>query len=111
MDLRKTNSHPRSRSRPFLKWPGGKRWLTRYILDLLEGSSYGTYFEPFLGGGALFFALQPEKSVLSDINGDLINTYVQVRHKPHELIRRLKELPVDKQAYDDLRSLVPERHI
>src|ERR1035437_1801307 len=98
-------------AKPFLKWPGGKRWLTRHLLGLLDGCSYRRYFEPFLGGGALFFALQPEMAVLSDVNSDLINVYVQVRYRPHELIRRLKELPVDKATYDRFRSANPRLRV
>ncbi len=93
-----------SRIKPFLKWPGGKRWLTRHIVDLLDGCQFRTYFEPFLGGGALFFALQPKRAILSDVNSDLINTYVQVRCRPQELIERLKQLPVDELTYQNLRN-------
>jgi len=100
-----------NRARPFLKWPGGKRWLTRYLPDLLKGRTYTTYFEPFLGGGALFFALEPPRAVLSDINGDLINTYIQVRHRPHQLVRRLKALPVNNTTYDRFRNLSPKRQV
>jgi DNA adenine methylase len=96
-------------AKPFLKWPGGKRWLTQRLLDLLNGCRYRTYFEPFLGGGALFFALEPERAVLSDINGDLMNTYLQVKQRPNQIIRRLKELPVDRPTYDHFRRLSPQR--
>lgn len=59
---------------PFLKWPGGKRWLVASYGDLIP-ASYKTYYEPFLGSGAMFFYLKPDRAVLSDINEDLINTY------------------------------------
>jgi DNA adenine methylase len=55
---------------PPLKWAGGKRWFVANHLNLLP-SSYDTYFEPFMGSGALFFGLQPAKSVLSDVNDEL----------------------------------------
>lgn len=100
-----------SDSKPFLKWPGGKRWLAGYILNLLDGYPFVTYFEPFLGGGALFFALQPKLAMLSDINPDLINTYIQVRYRPHLLIQRLQQLPVDKATYDRLRRDNPKRRL
>jgi hypothetical protein len=58
---------------PFLKWPGGKRWLVPWLLDFIGERQFNRYYEPFLGGGALFFALRPRKSVLSDVNPDLIN--------------------------------------
>jgi DNA adenine methylase len=64
---------------PFLKWPGGKRWLVPKLVKIIGEYEHVTYREPFLGGGALFFALRPKRSVLSDINEDLINTYQQVK--------------------------------
>lgn len=59
---------------PFLKWPGGKRWLVSQYSDLLP-RGFQRYFEPFLGGGAVFFYLSPKQPILSDTNGELINTY------------------------------------
>lgn len=94
--------------KPFLKWPGGKRWLVPEIKRLLEGRSFNRYFEPFLGGGAVFFGLRPERAFLSDINEDLINTYRQVRDRPVELQDRLREIPVDKETYLSVRATVPE---
>lgn len=66
------------RPAPFLKWAGGKRWLAASPYLLLP-ESYKRYIEPFLGGGAMFFRLQPEEAILSDINSKLVNAYVQVR--------------------------------
>ena len=58
---------PAIQAKPVLKWAGGK---TQMLSDLLPKvpSSYGRYIEPFLGGGAMFFALQPEKAVIADSN-------------------------------------------
>jgi DNA adenine methylase len=67
---------------PFLKWAGGKRWLASTFGDLLPRHLDG-YFEPFLGGGALFFSLAPEKAVLSDLNERLIACYAQIKTDPH----------------------------
>ncbi len=67
--------------RPFLKWAGGKRWLAPYLTDLLNEVE-GRYIEPFVGGGAIFFALAPRLAILSDINERLIDTYRCVREKP-----------------------------
>lgn len=65
---------------PFLKWAGGKRWLTSCAEELLpEPNSFNNYIEPFLGGGAVFFHLIPERGILSDINKDLITTYTVIR--------------------------------
>ena len=102
---------PSKPTKPFLKWPGGKRWLTSHILGLLDGCQFRRYFEPFLGGGALFFAFEPRNAVLSDINGDLINTYIQVRRRPLELIACLRQLPVNEATYRSLRNENPKRSI
>lgn len=79
-------------AKPFLKWAGGK---TALLPELLKAApkQIETYYEPFLGGGALFFALQAEgrfkNAVLSDSNRELINAYVQVRDNVEGLIRAL----------------------
>lgn len=59
---------------PFLKWAGGKRWLVTRHPELFP-KKFNRYIEPFVGSGAVFFHLQPSKSILADINGDLIDTY------------------------------------
>lgn len=59
---------------PFLKWPGGKRWFIHNHRELLP-NSYTRYIEPFLGGGAVFFHLQPDNALLGDINPDLVAAY------------------------------------
>jgi DNA adenine methylase len=63
---------------PFLKWAGGKRWLADKVLELVP-RNIGTYYEPFLGSGAIYFSLRPDSAVLSDLNGDLINAYASIR--------------------------------
>jgi DNA adenine methylase len=77
-----------STPRPFLKWVGGKGQLLSQLLPLLP-TTWGTYHEPFLGGGALFFSLQPGRSVLSDVNPALVNVYRIVRDRPDALIELL----------------------
>jgi DNA adenine methylase len=91
-----------------LKWPGGKRWLVPELVKIIEGHDYGTYREPFLGGGALFFALRPKQSVLSDINSDLINTYRQVKYKTPELLEQLRSIPIDQVTYQHFRESHPK---
>jgi DNA adenine methylase len=93
----------RSVALPFLKWPGGKRWLVSNLLREIGSFQSENYFEPFLGGGALFFALQPKFSVLSDINPELINAYEQVKKNPEQLVRRLRALPVNPKTYEAFR--------
>lgn len=69
---------------PFLKWAGGKRWLfTDAFLKALP--SFDRYVEPFLGGGAGYFAVKPSRALLSDLNPELIQVYQVVRDQPSEL--------------------------
>lgn len=79
-------------ARPFLKWAGGKTALLPQLLDVAP-EQINTYYEPFLGGGALFFKLQEQgrfrRAVLSDSNRQLINAYIQVRDNVDKLIRAL----------------------
>lgn len=75
---------------PPLKWAGGKRWFATNHLDLLP-ATFNNYVEPFLGSGALFFSVRPRKSILSDVNEELINLYEVIRDAPKELEARLAE--------------------
>ena len=88
--------------KPFLKWAGGKRWLTPRLVNKLP--QYNRYFEPFLGSGSLFFALEPKEAVLSDSNHELINCYRQVRNHCKDVIEILKGLSVDKDTYYKVRD-------
>lgn len=63
---------------PFLKWAGGKRWLASRVIQLATPIR-GRYIEPFLGGGAIFFALRHRSALLSDVNAELVNAYAAVR--------------------------------
>lgn len=75
--------------RPFLKWAGGKgKLISQYSFHFPENCS--TYYEPFLGGGAVFFHLQPQQAFLMDINSELVNVYQCVRDRLSELIECLK---------------------
>jgi DNA adenine methylase len=68
-----------ARSKPPLKWAGGKRWLVPYLAPLWAAHSSRRYLEPFCGGLAAPLGLQPERAVLNDLNPHLINFYVQVQ--------------------------------
>jgi DNA adenine methylase len=91
---------------PLLKWAGGKRNLLNSILPLVP-AKFGRYYEPFLGGGALFFALEPEEAFLSDKNADLTHAYLQVRDRPDLVIRALRRLKNSKGDYYNIRSSTP----
>ncbi len=82
--------HQATCPRPFLKWAGGKSRLIQQYIPYLP-KNYKTYYEPFLGGGAVFFYLQPPTAILTDINAELITTYCCVRDQVEELICLLKE--------------------
>jgi DNA adenine methylase len=79
--------------KPFVKWAGGKRQLIPILNDNLP-KSMGTYYEPFLGGGALLFHILSErngqKCGVSDLNSDLVLTYTTIRDKANDLIHSLK---------------------
>lgn len=87
---------------PFLKWAGGKRWLIPKLLDKLP--TFNTYYEPFVGSGGLFFALEPKQAVLSDTNLELINCYRCVRDHCQEVIRTLRRLKPNKKTYYRVRD-------
>ena len=99
---------PRRTPRPFLKWAGGKGQL----LDALVGSlpdRFARYHEPFLGGGALFFALKPKRAVLSDVNTELIDCWTTVRDDPEALIAALGQHPHSEEHYYEVRAQQPQR--
>jgi DNA adenine methylase len=78
--------------RPFLKWAGGKsKLIQQYLTYLPSKNNYKNYYEPFLGGGAVFFHILPYNAILTDINAELITTYRCVRDNVKELICLLKE--------------------
>ena len=72
---------------PILKWVGGKRQLLDSINPLIPECS--TYYEPFIGGGAVLFGRQPNKAVINDSNEELINVYRMIKEEPEELIAAL----------------------
>ena len=91
-------------AKPILKWAGGK---TQMLGDLIPKvpASYGRYIEPFFGGGAMFFALQPENAVIADSNPELINMYRQVADNVDEVIKHLKTYENTSEMFYAVRSL------
>jgi DNA adenine methylase len=89
--------------RPFLKWAGGKRQLLASLRRLAPRDA-STYFEPFVGGGALFFALQPKRAVLADVNERLIRTYKGVQNNVEEVIRQLEGFPHKPEFFYEFRE-------
>lgn len=97
---------------PFLKWAGGKRQLLPAILNRLP-SEMGTFYEPFLGGGAVLFALAREgcfrKAVVNDVNQELVHTYETLRSSEgvNGVIALLKTYPYERTFYDEMRARIP----
>ena len=95
--------------KPILKWAGGKTQMLDSLLPKVP-TSYGRYIEPFIGGGAMFFALQPEQSIIADSNPELINMYRQVASNVDDVIAQLLKYEntpvvfyaVRKQEWSDL---------
>ncbi len=78
---------------PVLRWAGGKRQhLDKIFQHLPPKTEIETYYEPFLGGGSVFFAYEPQKANISDINPKLINFYRQLRDNPAHIISENKKL-------------------
>lgn len=75
---------------PIVKWVGGKRQLLTEIMPLIK-KNCSMYVEPFVGGGAVFFYLQPKKAIINDFNSELINVYMIVRDFSEELISELEK--------------------
>ena len=90
-------------AKPILKWAGGK---TQMLGDLLPKvpTSYGRYIEPFIGGGAMFFALHPENAVIADSNPELINMYRQVADHVEDVIGFLKKYENTPEMFYAVRS-------
>ena len=101
-----------SDAKPFVKWVGGKRQLIPELLKNIP-KNFNNYFEPFVGGGALFFELynlgilKNKTFYLFDINEELINTYKVIKNHPSELIDELKEFKIkhNKEFYYQIREL------
>lgn len=81
---------------PFVKWAGGKRQLLPQIRERMP-QHYNRYFEPFVGGGAVLFDLQPEHALINDINKALINAYKIICENPEEFLRAVKQLDNEMQ--------------
>jgi len=88
---------------PFIKWAGGKRQLVPELLRRLPKVE-GTYFEPFLGGGALYFALRPQRAVLADVNERLVRTYRGVAEDVEGVIAHLAGWPHERDFFYELRK-------
>lgn len=92
---------PNNNIAPFVKWAGGKRQLLDRISERMP-EYFGNYFEPFIGGGAVLFGLQPQNAVINDINPSLTNTYRIIKEKPENFINVIKK--IDSEMWEDGKS-------
>ena len=89
---------------PFVKWAGGKRSILPEILKRFP-KEYGTYFEPFVGAGAVLFSQDPKRSkVVGDYNSELISVYKSLRDNVDEVIRELKKFKNTKKDFLEIRA-------
>lgn len=95
---------------PLLKWPGGKRLLAPRIAQLIP-NTYDRYIEPFAGGAAIFFHLEPRRAILADINSELIDVYATVRRHHHKIVDALKRLRISRSVYYAIRAHEPNTKI
>jgi len=105
----KTKSKIKNKAKPFVKWVGGKRQLLKQfnesgLYPTKFNPDTNTYHEPFVGGGALFFELLPKKSILSDMNNELITAYKVIKKDVESLIRSLKKHKHNKEYFLKLRA-------
>ena len=76
---------------PFVKWAGGKKQLLPQLIARMPEYS-GTYYEPFIGGGAMLLALQPQRAVMNDVNAQLLNIYIQLKQNAENVIAEVEKL-------------------
>jgi DNA adenine methylase len=93
----------------FLRYPGGKRRMLPFLSEHIRPSDeiHGCYIEPFVGGGAVFFWLQPKRALLSDVNHELIDLYKCIRINPQGVWKAFKGIPEGKETYNQMRKLRP----
>lgn len=96
------------RPRPFLKWAGGKQALARRLIAHFP-EMFGRYYEPFLGGGSVFFELAPPRAVLGDGNAWLIDTYEALRDDWRAVAHKLDRMVNTREEYLRVREIDPAR--
>ncbi|MDO5664224.1 MAG: DNA adenine methylase [Bacteroidia bacterium] len=91
---------------PFLKWVGGKRQLIPSILNFMpKNIKKYNYIEPFVGGGAILFHIQPQNAIINDLNKELINVYEVIKNNLEELIENLKKHKNEPDYFYEIRGL------
>ncbi len=91
--------------KPFLRWAGGKSWFLKYLYQITSNIQFNNYHEPFLGSGAVFMHLRPQKKAfLSDLNSELIETFVAVRDDVEKIIMELIQFSNTQEDYYKIRE-------
>lgn len=90
--------------RPFLRWAGSKHKLLPKLIPFWR-PAYGRYVEPFMGSACLFFKIQPMRGLLSDINSELVGTFIAVRDQPKIVYREITRLSLGRESYYKVRAL------
>jgi len=98
----------RTKPKPFVKWAGGKQGLCDRLIEYFP-PNFDRFFEPFLGGGSVFFALLPEKAVLGDLNEWLLDTYFAIRDDWKKVANILDILPNTREDYLRIREINPNK--
>ncbi|MGE4513185.1 MAG: DNA adenine methylase [Chryseobacterium sp.] len=93
--------------KPFLKWAGGKTQLLTELHKYVP-NNFNKYIEPFIGGGAMFFSLNPRESIIADSNEELVITYKQVKEAVESIIEHLKTFEHNEDFYYNIRSIDPK---
>ena len=91
---------------PFLRWAGSKRQLLPKLIPYWD-DQFSRYVEPFMGSACLFFAINPPRAVLGDVNEDLMRTFSTVRSKPESVANALNKIRPGKESYYCLRKRNP----
>lgn len=92
--------------KPFLKWAGGKTQLLTELHKYVP-NNFNKYIEPFIGGGAMFFSLNPHESIIADSNEELVITYRQVKEDVGSVIEHLETFEPNEDFFYNIRSLDP----
>ncbi|SDB84623.1 DNA adenine methylase [Pelagirhabdus alkalitolerans] len=93
-----------NKPKPVLKWAGGKQQMIDTLLPEVP-KKYNKYIEPFFGGGALFFELNPKEAIIADSNPELINLYTVIANNIDELIVELKKMENNKEFFYEIRAI------
>lgn len=101
--------------KPMLKYSGGKSKELKYFLKYIENEKFDRYFEPFFGGGATYFALEPHQAIINDLNKKLINFYLDVKNN-FDLLKKelshLEQIYIENQRlYQELKALNPKERV